>query len=164
MTFSFMTDVAVSPATFHFHTPSLGKAMWRVQSKIPTANGSVASADMRVLSSQRSAEKEQMHSLMLTDSHLQRKTPDTDTITITIMDTTTVMDTTMVMATMGLAMAMMKIMVITRDTIMTMAKIAATVITWVIIIIIIIIMTMAVTMDKVRVIMGFNNKECRKIV
>lgn len=159
MTFSFMTDVAVSPATFHFHTPSLGKAMWRVQSKIPTANGSVASADMRALSSQRSAEKEQMHSLMLTDSHLQRKTPDTDTITI--MDTTTVMDTTMVMATMGLAMAMMKIMVITRDTIMTMAKIAATVITWVIIIII---MTMAVTMDKVRVIMGFNNKECRKIV
>lgn len=157
-----MTDVAVSPATFHFHTPSLGKAMWRVQSKIPTANGSVASADMRVLSSQRSAEKEQMHSLMLTDSHLQRKTPDTDTITI--MDTTTVMDTTMVMATMGLAMAMMKIMVIARDTIMTMAKIAATVITWVIIIIIIIIMTMAVTMDKVRVIMGFNNKECRKIV
>lgn len=154
-----MTDVAVSPATFHFHTPSLGKAMWRVQSKIPTANGSVASADMRVLSSQRSAEKEQMHSLMLTDSHLQRKTPDTDTITI--MDTTTVMDTTMVMATMGLAMAMMKIMVIARDTIMTMAKIAATVITWVIIIII---MTMAVTMDKVRVIMGFNNKECRKIV
>lgn len=146
MTFSFTTDVAVSPTTFLFHTPSLGKAMWRVLSKIPTANGSVASADMRALSSQRSAEKEQMHSQMLTDSHLQRKT----------LDMVTIIDTTTVMATMGLTMATMKIMVITGDIIMTMAKITATVITSVIIII--------MTMDKVRVIMGFNSKECRKIV
>ncbi len=41
------SDVAVSPTTFHFHTPSLDKATWRVQSKIPTANASVASAHMR---------------------------------------------------------------------------------------------------------------------
>jgi len=150
MTFSFMTDVAVSPNTFHFHTPSLGKAMWRVQSKVPTANGSVESADMRALSSQRSAQKEQMHSLTLTDYHLQRKT----------LDMVTIMDTTTVMATMGLAMAMMKIMVITRDIMVTMAKFATTVIMSVIIII----MATAVTMDKVRVITGFNNKECCKIV
>ena len=41
------TGVAVSPTTFHFHTPLLDKAMWRVPSKIHTASACVASARMR---------------------------------------------------------------------------------------------------------------------
>lgn len=41
------SGVAVSPTTFHFHTPLLDRAMWRVPSKMRTASACVGSARMR---------------------------------------------------------------------------------------------------------------------
>lgn len=115
MTFSFMTGVAVSPTTFHFHTPSLDKAMWRVPSKIHTASACVASARMRVLRSQRSAKRKQMHSLTQTQSPLQKKTQDR----VTIMDITMVIMANNTL--MAMAMAMITTMAITMDIMVGMA-------------------------------------------
>lgn len=41
------SDAAVSPTTFHFHTPSLGMATLRMQSERPTVSVRVGTAHMR---------------------------------------------------------------------------------------------------------------------
>lgn len=102
MTFSFMTGVAVSPTTFHSHTPSLDKVMLRVQSKIPTANAYVGTAHMRALRPQRSAKRKQMHSLKQMGPQLWRKTLDM----VTVMGMVTIMDITMVMVMATVAIIM----------------------------------------------------------
>eukprot|EP00064_Thunnus_orientalis_P005586 superscaffoldBa00000553_g5600 len=92
----FVTCVAVLPVTFHFHTPSLVKAMLRVRSKIRTANVYVGTAVMRALRSQRSVK--QTHSLMQMLLQLWKKT----------LGMVTIMGIIMVMA---IAMAMDKVKV-----------------------------------------------------
>lgn len=142
MTFSFMTGVAVSPTTFHFHTALLDKAMWRVPSKIRTASACVASARMRVLRSQRSAHQKQMHSLTQMQSSLLKKTLDMVTIkdiTILILGTTN---------TMAMAMAMGLAVITTMARTNTLVAMAKAMITTMAITLGIIVV-MAVTIDKV---------------
>jgi len=118
-----MTGVAVSPTTFHSRTPSSDRVMLRVRSKIPTANAYVGTAHMRALRPQRSAKGKQMHSLMQLLSQLQRKTPDTVTGMVTIMDITTVMamGIIMVFTPVVLATEVVTTMVITMETMTALA-------------------------------------------
>lgn len=113
--------------------------MWRVPSKMRTASACVGSARMRVLRSQRSANRKQMHSLTQTQSGLQKKTLDMVTIkdiTILILGTTNTM--------MAMAMALITTMARTNTLMaMAMAMITTMAIT------IGIIVAMAVTIDKV---------------
>lgn len=135
MTFSFMTDVAVSPTTFHFHTPSLVKAISRVRSKIRTANAYVRTAVMRALRPQRSVK--QTHSLMQTLLQLWKKTLGM----VTIMGITMVM----AMATMGTTRVLVPVV-----SAMAMTMTTTMVITMEIM--------MAMTMDKVKVSKVLDNK------
>lgn len=77
----------------------------------------------RALRPQRSAKGKQMHSLMQLLSQLQRKTPDTVTGMVTIMDITTVMamGIIMVFTPVVLATEVVTTMVITMETMTALA-------------------------------------------
>lgn len=135
MTFSSTTGAGVSPTTYRFHTPSLEKDMWRVQSETPTANASVGSAHMRVLRSQRSAKREPMHSLMQTQPHLWKETPDMAITMVTVKGTvkgtvmgmvmgkvTGIMEILKVFTPMALAMTMITTMAIMVEIMMATAE------------------------------------------